>query len=112
MEPLGNHALHCRDSGRQRAGTGVVGATECGVGGYLVPTRAVCPAAIVPCLRSTEPHRAGQRLFGRLGGAATTGVLIGGIVWFALGVLAVAFVAALVVVPATVRVPERLTVDS
>jgi uncharacterized protein len=37
-----------------------------------------------------------RSLFGRLGGAATTGVLIGGIVWFALGVLGVAFVAALV----------------
>lgn len=36
-----------------------------------------------------------RRLFGRLGGAATTGVLIGGIVWSALGVVVIALLAAL-----------------
>jgi uncharacterized protein len=37
-----------------------------------------------------------RRLFGRVGGAATTSVLVGGIVWFIVSVLGVAFVAALI----------------
>ncbi len=37
-----------------------------------------------------------RRLFGRVGGAATTSILVGGIVWFIVSVLGVAFVAALI----------------